>query len=414
MAVKTSVTIERRWGFGASCGVLGWVVDAYSFFVPIFLLDPLARHFAVPKSAVVATITATLLTRPLGALLFGFLSDRWGRKVPLLLCVLYFSFITAVTPFAPSFRIFVLLRALFGIGMGGYWGVGSALVMESCPARWRGLFSGILQAGYSVGYLLAALASAVLEPTLGWQSMFLATLVVAGAMVLLLLPAVEPSRVDSADDFRPNPWSIFATEWRSFIVLTILMTVITCLSHGTQDLYPDFLKIAHGYSSNMVASLAILYNAGAALGAIVVGRLSDRLGRKNCIYLAIAVCCVALPAWAFGTSFWMLAGGAFVMQAGVQGAFGVVPAYLNELAPPRIRSLFSGLVYQCGMVLGAPCVVVEYAFSARLGYAGALAAFEGCVFVALALVLLAAREQRGRSLGADQDSFPVAVSRSGN
>ncbi len=400
MAAGAGATIERRWGFGASCGVLGWVMDAYSFFVPIFLLDPLAQHFAVPKSAVVATITATLVTRPLGALLFGFLSDRWGRKYPLLLCVFYFSFITAITPFTSSFRIFVLLRALYGIGMGGYWGVGSALVMESCPVRWRGLFSGILQAGYSLGYLLAALAASVMEPRLGWQSMFLASLVVAGAIVLLLLPTVEPAREDPGGGRQPNPWAILWRHRLSFIVLTVLMTVITCLSHGTQDLYPDFLKIVHGYGNRKIAGMAMLYNIGAGLGAIIAGRLSDRLGRKNCIYFAVVVCCLALPAWAFGESFWMLATGAFVMQAGVQGAFGVVPAYLNELAPPRARSLFTGLVYQFGMLLGAPCVIVEYALRARLGYAEALAVFEGCVFVVLILVLLGAQEQRNRPLGA--------------
>ena len=270
--------------------------------------------------------------------------------------------------------------------------------MESCPVRWRGLFSGILQAGYSIGYLLAALAASIMEPKLGWQSMFLAALVLAGAIVLLLLPAVEPAPSHASDGHRQNLWIIVGVNWRSFIFLTILMTVITCLSHGTQDLYPDFLKIAHGFDSDKVSGMVILYNIGAGLGAVLAGKLSDRIGHKNSIYLAIGICSLALPVWAFGVSFWTLAIGAFIMQAGVQGAFGVVPAYLNELAPPRARSLFSGLVYQLGKLLGAPCVIVEYAFSHRLGYARALATFEGFVIVVLTLVLIGAKEKRNRSL----------------
>jgi SHS family lactate transporter-like MFS transporter len=373
--------------------VLGWVLDAYSFFVPLFLLDPLAKHFAVSKSAIVATVTVTLVMRPFGAFLFGWLSDRWSRKYPLMICVLWFSAITAIMPLTSSFKIFVLLRALYGIGMGGYWGVGAALVMETCPVRWRGLFSGILQAGYSVGYLLAALTASIMEPKLGWPSMFFATLIVAGVIMLLLLPSVEPTRTAAAPGTSSKPWTILKTHWQSFGALTLLMAAITCLSHGTQDLYPDFLMIVHGFSNQKVAELAILYNSGAALGAIVFGRLSDRLGRKHSIYCAMGLCLLAMPAWAFGRSFWILALGSFVMQAGVQGAFGVVPAYLNEQSPSHARSFFAGLAYQLGMFFGAPCVIVEYAFRDRLGYGGALAAFEGFVFVGLALVLLGIRER---------------------
>ena len=393
MTTQAPVANEKRWGFSVSCGVLGWVLDAYSFFVPLFLLDPLAKHFAVSKSAIVATVTATLVMRPFGAFLFGWLSDRWGRKWPLMICIFWFSVITAIMPLTSSFKIFVLLRALYGIGLGGYWGVGAALVMETCPVRWRGLFSGILQAGYSVGYLLAALTASMMEPKLGWPSMFFATLIAAGVIMLLLLPSVEPTRIAAAPGTSFKPWTILMTNWQSFAALTILMTVITCLSHGTQDLYPDFLMMVHGYNNQKVAELAILYNVGAGLGAIVFGRLSDRLGRKQAIYCAMSLCLLAMPAWAFGRSFWMLVLGSFVMQAGVQGAFGVVPAYLNEQSPPHARSFFAGLAYQLGMFFGAPCVIVEYAFRDRLGYGGALATFEGCVFIALALVLLGIRER---------------------
>lgn len=383
---------KKRWGLNAACGVLGWVLDAYSFFIPLFLLEPLARHFAVSKSAIVATVTATLLLRPVGAFVFGSFSDRWGRKYPLFLCILYFSSIVAIMPFTSNFTIFTVLRALYGIGMGGYWGVGAAFVMESCPMRWSGLFSGILQAGYSIGYLIAAVAASIMEPRLGWQSVFLSTLVVAAVILLLLLPTVDTARLSESSSMSFRPWGILKSNWRAFLGLTVLMTVITCLSHGTQDLYPDFLRIVHGYSAATIAELAILYNIGAGLGAIVLGRISDFVGRKNAMYLALAICLLALPAWAFGRSFWAIAAGSFVMQVGVQGSFGVVPAYLNEQSPPQARSLFAGLAYQLGMFFGAPCVIVEYAFRRQLGYGGALAGFEACVFVAFALVLLAMRE----------------------
>lgn len=394
MANETGSGTPGRWGLSVTCGVLGWVLDAYSFFIPLFLLDPLADHFGVSKSAIIATVTITLVMRPVGAFLFGWLSDRAGRKFPLLICVLWFSIFTGFMPIGSSFTVFALLRALYGVGLGGYWGIGAALVMETCPSRWRGLFSGILQAGYSVGYLFAALAASLLEPKLGWPSMFFATPILGSVIILLLLGVEDPAKTVELHTRTFRPLLILRMHWRTFAGLTILMTVITCLSHGTQDLYPDFLKIVHGYDTATVAKVAILYNVGAALGAIVIGRLSDRIGRTKSVYLAIAICVAALPAWAFGSSFWILVAGSFVMQIGVQGAFGVMPAYLNERSPAEARSLFAGLAYQFGMVFGAPCVIIEYAFKDRLGYGGALAAFEGCVFVALALVLIFIPERR--------------------
>ena len=388
---------ERRWGFSVSCGILGWVLDAYDFFVLVFLLDPLAAQFGVSKAKIVATITVTLVFRPIGALLLGSISDKYGRRYPLLACVLYFSLITALTPFAPSYTVFLVMRALYGIGMGGYWGVGAAMVMESCPVRWRGLFSGMLQAGYSIGYLLAAASARLLEPQYGWRSMFFAGLLLAAAIAVLSVLVAEPAAAKRAAGTTVRPFAVLRENWRSFAMLTLFMTVIMCLSHGTQDLYPDFLKIVHGFSAARVADTAILYNIGAILGAVVIGSLSDRFGRKNCIYAALAVCVLALPAWAFGSGLAMLLAGSFVMQVGVQGAFGVVPAYLNELSPPQTRSLFPGLVYQLGVLLGAPCVIIEYALRSRLGYARALAIFEGTAFVVLYLVLLRSEEQHGIS-----------------
>ncbi|MBW8748128.1 MAG: MFS transporter [Acidobacteria bacterium] len=390
-------TGNKRWGFAVASGILGWVLDAYDFFILVFVMDSLASHFGVSKGRIVATITATLVMRPLGALLFGFYADRWGRRIPLLCCVLYFSFITALTPLAPSFSVFLVLRALYGIGMGGYWGVGAALVMESCPVSWRGLFSGILQAGYSLGYLLAAAMARTLAPAVGWQWLFWSGLCLAVLIVVLILFSPDTYR-QAVTEARPNLLRTIGAHWGNFVLLTVLMTLITCLSHGTQDLYPDFLRVVHGFSLRSAANMAIFYNVGAVMGAVVFGRISDWLGRRNSIYMALLICLLAVPAWAFGGSVAWLAAGAFLMQFGVQGAFGVIPAHLNELAPEGARGLFPGLVYQFGVLLGAPCVMVEYALRDSFGYARALAVFELITFALLAAALAVRKEQRGREL----------------
>jgi MFS transporter, SHS family, lactate transporter len=386
-----------RWTFAVSSGILGWVLDAFDFFVLVFLVDVLAANFHVDKSAIVWTITVTLATRPLGAFLLGSLADRFGRRRPLVACVLYFSAITALTPFAPNYAVFVALRALYGIGMGGYWGIGASLVMESSPKRWRGLFSGILQSGYSVGYLLAAVAMRTVEPRFGWRWMFLCGLGLAAVIAVLTLLAPESS---SWQKHRLVNFSeLFRILWqhkKEFIYLVLMMTVITCFSHGTQDLYPDFLKTVHRFSNAVVSNIAILYNIGAILGALVMGHYSDRLGRRRAILLALALTALCIPLWAFGSSIVLLAIGSFFMQFGVQGCFGVIPAHLNELSPNSVRSLFPGVVYQLGVLIGAPCVVVEFALRRHLGYQWALSIFELCVILALALIFARGPERRGR------------------
>jgi SHS family lactate transporter-like MFS transporter len=342
-----------RWGFAATAGILGWVLDAFDFFVLVFLVDVLAHHFHVSKAAIVWTITLTLAMRPVGALLLGTLADRYGRRRPLVLCVFYFSVITALTPFAPGYGTFLLLRALYGIGMGGYWGVGASLVMESTPRRWRGLLSGLLQSGYPFGYLLAAVALRLAEPRFGWQSMFLSGLALALLIAILTLRA--PESVAWERHRLSSVGHIFQTLWRhrvSFAYLLLVMAVMTCLSHGTQDLYPDFLKSVHGFTNQTVSTLAIFYNVGAIAGALVIAHFSDRFGRRRSILLALALSLLAIPAWAFGATVPVLLAGSILMQFGVQGAFGVIPAHLNELSPASVRSLFPGLCLSTGRPAG--------------------------------------------------------------
>jgi SHS family lactate transporter-like MFS transporter len=391
---------QPRWGFAVASGILGWVLDAYFFFILIFLIDTLAAKFGVSKGAIVWSISVTLATRPLGALILGALADRFGRKIPLIACVLFFSVVSVLTPFAPNYHAFLLLRAMYGMGMGGYWGIGAALVMESSPARWRGLFSGILQAGYSGGYLLAAAAMPTVVPRFGWQDAFLLGTLPAALIVLLAALAAEP---EAWKRNRARKWGEgFRTLLHNkglLVYLVLLMTVITCFSHGSQDLYPDFLRAARGFSSGMVSNLAILYNVGAILGALAIGQLSEKIGRRWSMIAALGLALVALPAWAFGNSLAMLAAGAFVMQFGVQGVFGVVPAHLNELSPPSVRSLFPGVVYQLGTLIGAPSVGLEFALRQRIGYGWALASFELAAIGVLVLVCFFGPERKGRDLG---------------
>jgi SHS family lactate transporter-like MFS transporter len=391
--------LPPRWGFAVSSGILGWILDSFTFFILIFVVDALAKQFQVDKGAIVWSITVTLATRPFGALILGAMADRFGRRGPLILSVLLFSAFTALTPFAPNYGTFILYRALYGIGMGGYWGIGASLVMESSPRKLRGLFSGIMQAGYSLGYLLAAVAIRTIEPSRGWQAMFLGSLFIAVLVTILTVLSPEPHRRNSIQS--ASLGLILRTPFsckKDFIYLVLLMTVSTCLGHGTQDLYPDFLNSVHRFSTTVVSNVVILYNIGAILGCLTIGYFSERLGRRYSIMLALAITVVSIPAWAFGTSLGVLALGSFVMQFGVQGVFGVIPAHLNELSPDSVRSLFPGVVYQLGMLLGAPSVGIEYGLRRSLGYPWALTAFELCTIAALFLLCAFGPERRGREL----------------
>jgi SHS family lactate transporter-like MFS transporter len=400
-AATHTETISPRWGFAVSSGILGWILDAFDFFVLVFLVDVLANNFHVGKADIVWTITITLAMRPVGALVLGSLADRYGRRRPLIACVVYFSIITALTPFAPSYFLFVVLRALYGIGMGGYWGIGASLVMESSPKRWRGLFSGIMQAGYSGGYLLAAVALRTIEPHFGWRWMFLCGLILAAVIAVLTLLSPESTSWEKHRLARFG--EVIRVLWehkKDFVYLVLMMTAITCLSHGTQDLYPDFLKTVHKFSNTVVSNLAILYNVGAILGALVIGHYSDRLGRRFAIIVALTICALSIPLWAFGSTIVMLAIGSFAMQFGVQGAFGVIPAHLNELSPSSVRSLFPGVVYQLGVLIAAPSVVVEFTLRRHLGYQWALTIFEMCVIFCLFLIFGFGPERKGRDFHA--------------
>jgi len=386
------------WQFAVSSGILGWVLDAFDFFVVIFLVDTLATHFQVEKKAIVWTISIALAMRPVGALIFGALADRFGRRLPLAVCVIYFSGVTALSAFAPNYSTFAILRALYGIGMGGYWGVGASMAMESAPTSRRGFLSGLMQSGYPIGYLLAAIGIETILLHFGWRMMFCIGLPVALLTSVLVFQAPEP--VAWAEHRAQSMRSIFEVLWRNrggFAYLLLVMTFMSCLSHGTQDLYPDFLKSAYGLTRHTVSNVAILYNLSAIAGALLFGEISEQAGRRRGIMLALFVSLISVYPWVHGISVGVLIAGSCLMQAGVQGAFGVIPAHLSELSPDAIRSLFPGFVYQLGVLLASPAVSIEYALRDRLGYSWALTLFEGTVILSLLVVFRFGPERQGRS-----------------
>lgn len=399
------LTIDQEtsgWQFAVAAAILGWVLDAFDFFVVIFLFDMLARQFHVGKEAIIYTLSLTLAMRPVGALIFGSLADRFGRKRPLVFCVLLFSAVTVFSGFAPAYSVFLALRGLYGIGMGGYWGVGAAYAMESTPRRWRGVLSGLMQSGYPMGYLLAALAMQMVMPVFGWRSLFVVGTGVATLIVLLVL--VAPESVSRPPHRPPSLARIFRTLFQHigiFLYLLLLMTIMTCLSHGTQDLYPDFLKSIPEitgiriFGMNVLFGIPVLYSVSAIVAALFFGHISERIGRRKSIMLALTVSVVSIPAWAFGSSLGVLVLGSCLMQSGVQGAFGVIPAHLNELSPDAVRSLFPGFVYQLGVLFGSPAVSLQFVLSMHLGYPWALTIFESCTIVLLLLIVAFGPERLG-------------------
>jgi SHS family lactate transporter-like MFS transporter len=400
---ETNTRIDREgrgWRFAVGSGILGWVLDAFDFFVVVFLFDTLAEHFHVSKASVV---------------FFGALADRFGRKRPLIFCVLYFSLLTVLTGFAPNYVIFVVCRALYGIGMGGYWGIGASYAMESSPRRFRGVLSGMIQAGYPMGYLLASVAMQTLAPALGWRSVFF-----VGAPVALLVVALTLFSPESEAWKQHRPASmrqIFNSLLQHkgmFLYLLLMMSVLLCLSHGTQDLYPDFLKSIPGIAAKSVFGMKalygipILYNIGAIVGALIFGQLSQKIGRRYAIMLALVIALLSIPAWAFGTSLGVLVVGSYLMQTGVQGAFGVIPAHLNELSPDAVRSLFPGLVYQLGVLFASPATAVEFLLRDHFGYPWALTMFEASVIVLMIVIFWFGPEARDRSFMRESERQPVA------
>jgi MFS transporter, SHS family, lactate transporter len=349
---------------------LGWTLDAFDFFIMIFAFAGVAQSFNVSGLTVTAAITLTLAMRPVGAFIFGRLGDRFGRRPILMLNVLMFSAFELLSAFAPNITWFLVFRGLYGVAMGGEWGLGASLTMESVPASWRGWASGLLQAGYPSGYFLATIVFGVLYPTIGWRGMF-----VVGALPALLVFYIRAQVPESPawEEGRRHPRArlgeVLSHNRGLAVYVVILMTAFNFFSHGSQDLYPvAFLQTQLKFSHDTVTVIALTYNAGAMIGGLVFGQLSQRIGRRWAIVIAAVLALPLLRWWAFGTTPLEIGIAAFFMQVMVQGAWGVIPVHLNELSPPEVRATFPGFTYQLGNFLASANATIQYAWAEALGH----------------------------------------------
>src|SRR5438105_3284116 len=385
---------------------LGWTLDALDFFLLTFVFEPVAHDFGRTIPQVTFAITLTLMMRPVGAVIFGWLGDRFGRRVPLMIDIVFYSVIELLTAFAPNFATFLLLRALFGIGMGGEWGLGASLAMESLPTQTRGLFSGILQQGYAVGYLLAALVYWVVFPHFGWRGLFIAGALPA-FLVIYIRAHVPESPVWQRQRSQQKPklrMSIFLKQHGVlFIYATLLMTAFNYMSHGTQDLYPTYLEKQRGFGVSAKSMISIVYATGAICGGAVMGFLSQQWGRRRIIILSATCGMLLIPLWIFAPSTTLLIMGGFLIQFMVQGAWGVVPVHLNELSPPEFRGTFPGLAYQLGNFAAAYATQQQAWLAVRFGlangqpnYALTMALVEAIGFLVVIFLAAIGRDERGK------------------
>ncbi|OHV84710.1 MFS transporter [Rhizobium sp. LCM 4573] len=369
---------------------LGWTLDAFDFFILVFILKAIADEFQTDVSAVSIAIFLTLAMRPLGALIFGFAADRYGRRVTLIVDVLLYSIFEFLSGFSTGLTMLIVLRLLYGIAMGGEWGVGASLTMETVPERSRGIVSGILQAGYPCGYLIASLVFFFLFPVIGWRGMFMVG-VLPALLVLYIRRNVEesPAFLMSRNRERRPFLTVLRQNVPLFIWAVVLMTAFNFFSHGTQDLYPTFLEVQRAYSTHTVGAIAVVYNIGAICGGLFFGALSQRIGRRKAIVIAALVAMPIAPLWTYAHGPVLLAAGAFLMQFFVQGAWGVVPAHLNELSPDEVRGTFPGFAYQLGNLLASGNATIQAGLAEHWNGDYALALMIVAIIVAAAVALLA-------------------------
>jgi MFS transporter, SHS family, lactate transporter len=383
---------------------LGWTLDAFDFFLMVFMFKDISRDLHSSMQVVSTAVLLTLGMRPIGALLFGRLADRFGRKPTLMWNILAYSVLELASGFAPSMTSLLIVRALFGVAMGGEWGIGSALTMETIPPSARGFVSGLLQAGYPSGYFLASLAVYLFYDRLGWRYMF-AIGVIPAFLVYFIRRGIDesPAWTQRIHAPRAGLLAVLRREWKLALYAVILMTAFNFFSHGSQDAYPNlFLKVQHGFTTQMGSLVTAVANIGAICGGIFFGIMSERIGRRRAIMIAALIALPVLPFWAFGSTPLILALGAFLMQVSVQGAWGVIPVHLNELSPPEIRATFPGFVYQLGNLLAAVNLNLQVAIAEAHGndYGLAMAAVVGTVAVVIALMMAFGPERRGISMGA--------------
>lgn len=388
---------------------LGWTLDAFDFFILVFVLKHIADEFHTDVATVSVAIFLTLAMRPLGALLFGLASDKYGRRITLMVNVALYSLFEFLTGFSTGLTMFIMLRALYGIAMGGEWGVGASLVMETVPEDSRGIVSGILQAGYPSGYLLASIVFFLLFPVIGWRGMFFVGALPA-LLVLYIRRSVEesPAFLKRQKQGRRPFLTVLRENVPLFLWSVLLMTAFNFFSHGTQDLYPTFLETQRNYDSYTTGAIAIVYNIGAICGGLFFGALSQRIGRKKAIVIASLIAVPVAPLWVYAPGPVLLAIGAFLMQFFVQGAWGIVPVHLNELSPDEVRGTFPGFAYQLGNLLASGNATLQAGLAAHWGgdYAYALLMVAAIVAIVVALLAGFGFEKKDVRFGAEHPEAP--------
>jgi SHS family lactate transporter-like MFS transporter len=404
------LTTDQRNAFVAA--FLGWTMDAFDYFIVVLVYSEIATEFGVSLTKMAFLTTVTLAMRPVGALIFGRWADSVGRRLPLMVDVCFYSVVGFACAFAPNFTVLLVLRLLYGIGMGGEWGLGAALAMEKIPAEKRGLFSGLLQEGYSVGYLLAAVAFLFINPVFGWRGLFAFSLLPA-LVALYVRVKVGESEVwrqtrDRARLTRTTPGQVFRNPavLRRFGYLVALMTAFNWMSHGTQDIYPTFLRQGLHLSANTAIGIALIYNIGAILGGALLGGYSERLGRRRTIILAATLGLPVVPLFALSATVGWLALGSFLMQVCVQGAWGVIPAHLTELSPDAIRGFYPGVTYQLGNLIAAFNLPIQQRIAASHGYPFALIVTIVPVLIAVIVLTAIGGEAKGIRFGTQPINQP--------
>lgn len=389
-------------GHGAAlfAGFLGWTLDAFDFFLVVLSLTAIAKEFHRSDKEIAFSITLTLAFRPVGAFIFGLMADRYGRRIPLMVDLVFYSAVEVLTGFAHSFASFLVLRALFGIGMGGEWGVGASLAMEKVPPRLRGFLSGLLQQGYALGYLLAAICFYTVFPRWGWRPMFF----IGGLPALLgLFVRFKVKESEVWRKTRHSNWSNLGREivshWKLFLYLTLLMMMMNFVSHGTQDMFPTFLQRQWGIGVHQRAAITAISMVGAICGGTLFGLISDRSGRRRTMIIAFVCGIAVVPLWAYAPSVAVLVMGAFLIQFMVQGAWGIIPAHLSELSPDSVRGFLPGFAYQCGVLLAGSVAYIEAILAEHTSYANAMALTAFVVFTLAAVVVALGPEKKGIEFG---------------
>jgi len=411
--MATPLTSDQKNSFIAA--LLGWTMDAFDYFIVVLVYADIAETFGKSKETVAFLTTATLLMRPVGALIFGLWADKIGRRKPLIVDVLFYSTVGFLCAFAPNFTVLIVLRLLYGIGMGGEWGLGAALAMEKIPKERRGFFSGVLQQGYAMGYLLAAVAFLIISDGLGLSWRWLFGLSILPALISLIIR----TKVQESEAWEATQEKLAVTKTsvkdviftgavlRRFLYLVLLMTAFNWMSHGTQDVYPTFLKATDqggaGLAESTALTIAIVYNIGAIVGGLTFGGLSERFGRRYTIAFCTLLALPVVPIFAYSSTAGMLVLGSFLMQLLVQGAWGVIPAHLTEMSPDAIRGFYPGVTYQLGNVLAAANLPIQEHLAASHGYPFALTVTIVPVLVVVAALVLVGKEAKGVDFGRQPD-----------